>query len=369
MILLLVNGFTPSDLQSSLSLLQSQTKNLGTHKQRQVYWQAYQALQGDLNKYSDMNVDGGKLYGLVKYYQNESHDDDSNNGVAAEGTTEFEPFTKRQKALVQTPRLIMGRHIKLVSDNNQDEAAASGNEFIMPWLGHDEAKAAYDDICNGEACISLDADRGLFISTKLKRKHCANLPTSVTKSLEALMTYIGELQADNPLQSIAWNAHAPPTVTPYNVILTGIWPTSITHHLNQPAAAAHAVIHTPTTSMHEIYDAFLERRNQHYLAQAETLIAKMLTEIAKNGAAENATSVHASSMKDLVTAKRNALLKRVYIDATKHKFIHNAAAEAADGAFEMIVVHARPAAQAGKFEEYGGIVFETFYKLDLSIYG
>eukprot|EP00977_Amphora_coffeiformis_P029218 scaffold39498_cov267-Amphora_coffeaeformis.AAC.1 len=289
-----------------------------------------------------MDEDGGKLYGLVKYYTTTTDD-----SVVGPGRTEYEPFTKRQKALVQTPRCMMGRHIKLVVDANEDNNDAndtSGKEFFMPWFG-DEAQAAYDDITAGEPCISLDSDRGVFISTRIKRKHCANLPGTVLKSLDNLLEYIQHgLQPDNPLPSIAWDAHAPPTVNSYNVILTGVWPTTITHHLDTAVA-----MHTNTTSMHEIYDAFEQRRNTFYITQAETLITKMLTEIAKSSGDNNTASVHSGSMKDLATARRNALLKRVYIDASKHKFIQNVRDDISagdDASFEMIVVHSRPAEQA-----------------------
>ena len=338
------------------------------------------------------DVDGGKLYGLVKYYSGGSTDSEANgtNGEERQGRTEYEPFTQRQRALVQAPRCMMGRHIKLVvvtannhHDNNDDnnhndnDNQVSGKEFFMPWFG-DEAQMAYDDITNGEPCISLDSDRGVFVSTRIKRKHCANLPGTVTKSMTNLMEYIQHgLQPDHPLPSIAWNAHDPPTVKTYNVVLTGVWPTTITHHLDTNVA-----MHTNTTSMHEIYDAFEKRRNTYHITQAEALITKMLTEIAKGHTARgggdddghnnnnnNGSTVHSGSMKDLATARRNALLKRVYIDSSKHKFIQSALEEGKNAPYEMIVVHCRPPETAGKFEAYGGVVFETFYKLDLSIYG
>jgi hypothetical protein len=68
----------------------------------------------------------------------------------------------------------------------------------------------------------------------------------------------------------------------------------------------------------------------------------------------------------LACAKRNALLKKVYISSEKKKFIINAMA---DDGFETVVIQPREGGDTGKFEDYGGVVFETFYKLDLSIYG
>jgi hypothetical protein len=68
MMLLLINGFSPTELAASLGKLKAETKNLGTHKQRQFYWKAYQDIQKDLNKYSSMDVEDGKVFGLVKHY-------------------------------------------------------------------------------------------------------------------------------------------------------------------------------------------------------------------------------------------------------------------------------------------------------------
>jgi hypothetical protein len=321
------------------------------YSQRELFYNAYQSVQKELNKYSNIDVDSGKLYGLVKHYRSMEADSSSDDSK-----TEFEAFTKRQKAMVQTPRVFMGRHIKLLVTED-DDAAASGKEFFMPWFGK-EAEAAYLDVTSGEECISIDSDRGLFVSTRIKRKNCAAAPT--IKSVDALVEYVKGLQADKPLQSIAWEGHRPPSVTSYNLILTGVWPNTITHHLPD------GIVHSNTTSMHEIYDLFEVRRNDQYIHEAELLIVKMLTEVAKSNGADNASSVFTGSMKDLACAKRNALLKKVYISSSKKKFIQNAKE---NGDFELVVCTERKGGDAGKFEEYGGVVFETFYKLDLTIYG
>ena len=360
MMLLLINGFSPTELSSSLGKLKAETKNLGTHNQREIFYRAYSDVQKELNKYSNIDVDAGKLYGLVKHYQSLDGSNSDNDDETTK--TEFEEFTKRQKAMVQQPRVFMGRHIKLLSTDAEgggEESASksTGHEFFMPWFG-EEAEEAYLDITQGEECISIDSDRGLFISTRIKRKNCAGATT--IKSVDALMEYVNGLQADKPLQSIAWEGHNPPKVTSYNVVLTGVWPNTITHHLPP------SIAYTNTTSMHEIYDLFEKRRNDQYIEEAELLISKMLTDIAKSNGAENASSIFTGSMKDLACAKRNALLKKVYVSSEKKKFIQNAKAE---GGFDLVVVTNRKGSDAGKFEEYGGVVFETFYKLDLSVYG
>ena len=253
----------------------------------------------------------------------------------------------------------MGRHIRLLVDEEGD--VGSGKEFFMPWFAED-AENAYRDITEGEEAISIDSDRGVFVSTRIKRKNCAGPPSKDhTKSIDALMEYIQGLKADAPLQSIAWNGHAPPKVTTYNVILTGTWQNTITHHLPP------SIAYTNTTSMHEVYDLFEKRRNLEHIQEAEQLITKMLTEIHKNQNNDNhSSSVHTGSMKDLAIARRNALLKKVYISSERKKFIN---AAKMDGGFETVVIEPRSGSDEGDFEKYGGVVFETFYKLDLSIYG
>ena len=313
MVFLVIYGFSPTDISDSIGELKKQTKNLGTHKvrimlpdiitmcthcckrlfvcacvcvcvfvhntntsinskERQAYWTAYEAIQSGINKYSNIDIDDGKLYGMVKYYRNygTAAGSDTTDGSAAgkKGRLDFEPFTKRQKALVGTPKLMMGRHIKLLlkDDEGDDDGGGgknSGKEFIMPWFG-DEAEIAYLDLTQGEECISIDSDRGLFISTHIKRKNCAG-PSSL-KSVDALVEYLKTLQPDQPLQSIAWDGHQPPKVNTYNVILTGSWPSSITKQLPNEVAG-----YLNTSSMDEIYELFQARRNNQYLTEVRLM--------------------------------------------------------------------------------------------------
>ena len=173
MILLVVYGFTSTDLSDSITELKKQTKNLGTHKERESYWQAYVDIQGSASKYSNIDIDGGKLYGLIKYYRkfgSGSKDDNNSSSNNNKGRMEFEPFTKRQKALVGTPKLMMGRHIKLLlKEEDEGSSSNSGKEFIMPWFG-DEAEPAYRDITAGEECISIDSDRVCTYPQKSKKE-------------------------------------------------------------------------------------------------------------------------------------------------------------------------------------------------------
>ena len=68
--------------------------------------------------------------------------------------------------------------------------------------------------------------------------------------------------------------------------------------------------------------------------------------------------------KEASTARKNALMKRAFVHASKAKFI---AAVRADGDVELFVVTGD--AKDTKFDKYGGIVAELFYRADLSVYG
>jgi len=383
MILLVVYGFSPTDLSDSITELKKQTKNLGTHKERESYWQAYVDIQGGANKYSNIDIDGGKLYGLIKYYRSSSSNSSNDNNNGDKGRIEFEPFTKRQKALVGTPKLMMGRHIKLLLKEGDDDDGggcsnsnnSGGKEFVMPWFG-DEAEPAYRDITTGEECISIDSNRGVYVSTKIKRRNCAGPPPSnIMKSIDTVQEYISKLQPDTPLQSIAWDGHQPPKIKSYNVILTGPWPSSVTNNLltsSSSSSSSSSLAHINTSSMDEIYELFEKRRNTQLINEAEILIDKMITEQNKGAKSDMTASIFTGSMKDLSIAKRNSLLKKVYISSAKKKFIENVrSADDGDDHLDMVVVNERndSSGDTGKFEEYGGVVFETFYKLDLSIYG
>ena len=74
--------------------------------------------------------------------------------------------------------------------------------------------------------------------------------------------------------------------------------------------------------------------------------------------------VYAASMKEAGIARRNSLMKRVYVHESKEKFIEAAREE---GGIEVNVVNGDIAGM--KFEDFGGIVFEIHYRTDLAMFG
>mmetsp|Transcript_35956 Transcript_35956/g.83914 ORF Transcript_35956/g.83914 Transcript_35956/m.83914 type:complete len:228 (-) Transcript_35956:26-709(-) len=227
---------------------------------------------------------------------------------------------------------------------------------MMAWFD-DQASTVYEDITSAEPCISIDPERGVYVGTRTKRKLCRGPPPlSATKSIGALVEFVSSLVPNAPLQSVEWHGHHPVSVKDYNVLLSGVWNAAILRNLPDTIGSVNS------TSNDDIYAAFCERKNMHLISEAEILIDKMQTDIGKG---LTNTAYFAGSMRDLAKARRNALLKKVYISAEKKKFIESVQSEG--DVEEMYVVQKRCGAP-GKFEDFGGIVFETFYKLDLDIY-
>jgi len=96
------------------------------------------------------------------------------------------------------------------------------------------------------------------------------------------------------------------------------------------------------------------------VAEADKLIAQMLADIAKG-----LTPLVSTGKKEAGTAFKNSLMKKVYAHESMKKFID---AVAADGTIEVVVITGE-LEELGDFGKYGGLVFELFYRADLSAFG
>jgi hypothetical protein len=74
----------------------------------------------------------------------------------------------------------------------------------------------------------------------------------------------------------------------------------------------------------------------------------------------------ASSTKEAAVAYKSALMKKVYVHEGMTKFINKAREE---GAVELCVIKGDDAGKMGAFADYGKIVFEMFYRVDLTTMG
>ena len=350
-ILLLVNGLSPADISGVLGKLKAASKDVGTHGRREFFWTSYETIASEVSKFSNIDKDDGALFGLVKFSKHAGSD--------GAGSTVFEEFTRNQKGMVNAGasnvHVMMGKKFR-VEEGGDDDAKSTAKEYLMCWFDG-AAQTAYADITQGDECISIDADKGVYVGTRTKRKLCRGPSSTSFKTASSITDFVAALAPNAPLQSVAWNGNKPPAPNGYNVVLTGgSWSKAVL------AALPENIGHQPSSSNDEIYDEFLKRKNLSLIADAESLIDKMLTDVGKGAAG---AQYFVASMKDLATARKSAVLKRVYVGSDKKKFIDSARAEG--DVEELFVIEPREGG-GGKWEEYGCVVFETFYRLDLSVY-
>eukprot|EP00658_Telonema_sp_P-2_P042873 TRINITY_DN30840_c0_g1_i1.p1 TRINITY_DN30840_c0_g1~~TRINITY_DN30840_c0_g1_i1.p1 ORF type:complete len:298 (+),score=92.61 TRINITY_DN30840_c0_g1_i1:124-1017(+) len=254
-------------------------------------------------------------------------------------------FTGKQKQMLAGSVEILGKKFKPA----EDEGKPTRHWYSCYW--GEEAQAALDDIVHGEPVIYCTVD-GVFVGTRLKRKKCKG--GSTIKTARELDKFLSELEPNNPLQSIKWRGSAePPEVNAYNLVLSGPgWNGTVLDSLPE------TVGYVNTTSTDEIYDFFLDRRNGYNMLQADIMIDQMLTDVQKG---EKTALVVAGGMKEAGVARKNCLMKKVFIHESKSNFIQNARADGGD--LEMVVIRGDVAGT--KFGDYGGVVFEMFYRANL----
>mmetsp|Transcript_28611 Transcript_28611/g.85483 ORF Transcript_28611/g.85483 Transcript_28611/m.85483 type:complete len:341 (+) Transcript_28611:134-1156(+) len=327
--LIVSNGMDAGKLAALIDHQKSESKNAGAHKTRQLLWNAYGALGARL-----AGVEGGYA-GFLKYAAGSGDDD---------GDASLEPFTKRQAhALSQGGLELMGRKLRPLEEPDS-------KQWMIAFCGAD-AQAAYDDITSAEACVTITS-AACFVGTRLKRRHCKNVaglkqPKDVEKFLEDVKP---------ALQSVAWQGSAAPQPNGYNTLLAG--PGFAAPLL---AALPDAVGHSPGGAPSEVYDAFLARRSGYYVAEAEKLLDAMEADMGKGGK----LPLVVATIKEASCARKNCLLKRAYVHESKSKFIDAVRADGGD--VELFVVSGD--IKDTRFQKFGGVVAEMFYRADLTVYG
>eukprot|EP00605_Chrysophyceae_sp_TOSAG23-4_P000283 GSChrysophyteH1.ASY1.ANO1.328.1 assembled CDS len=313
-LLLLSNGLEAVDFVAVIENLKNESKNVGTHK---------------------------RLYAFLKYSVHEG-----------EGHVEIVELTKRQKGLVTGSCDIVGVK-KHRPDADGDKKAASGggrSSWCAVW-SEDDAQSAWEDLTRAEPCIYLTND-GVFVCTKYKKAQCKAYGASPLKSLKDLEKAVADVGPT--LRSISFTGNDPPSVLPYNLIVCGA-PSAVNAAL--PATLGSC----DNSSSIEVYSKFVERRCAHMLEEAGKMIGQMHTDMARN----LQPIIYASSMKDAGTARKNSLMKKVFVHESKTKFIDGVKA---DNEVEMFVISG-DIDESKDFYKYGGIVFELFYRADLSVFG
>jgi hypothetical protein len=322
-------GMVSAELAAAIDKLKDSSKSIGSHKSRQLYWDAYTKLAAKANTTSDGS------YCFLKY----SADTSSDN---PEGEVEVVELTKRQKGMAG---LVMGPKFKPPED-------PSSKTHVFVW-SEAAASRAWQDLMYGEPCVYITPSE-VFVGTRHKRASCKTLssPLKTAKDVERL---VAELKPDAPLRSVSFAGNEPAAVNSYNTLLAG------TFKLDAPLPDTIGAINT--TSCDEIYEYFLARKARKNLRDADELVAKMLVDVNKN----LVPLICASSTKEAAVAYKSALMKRVYVDEAKYgKF---AAKVREDGQVELITVTPKDDGSASLFRDHGSLVFEMFYRVDLTTMG
>eukprot|EP00288_Rhodomonas_lens_P018798 CAMPEP_0177696976 /NCGR_PEP_ID=MMETSP0484_2-20121128/4266_1 /TAXON_ID=354590 /ORGANISM="Rhodomonas lens, Strain RHODO" /LENGTH=333 /DNA_ID=CAMNT_0019207981 /DNA_START=37 /DNA_END=1038 /DNA_ORIENTATION=+ len=326
LVLVLSNGMQFSELAAVIDGLKNSSKSMGSHARREKYWQAYTKMN---SKVAGMD---GQAYCMLMYRAKED----------GEGECSLMELTKRQKGLVNGACEFMGQKVKPPED------PSSKNWCLV--FSEEDAPRAWRDLMEAEPCICIAPD-GVYVSTLHKRVLCKALSGPI-KSLKDLEALIAELAPEKPLRSISFTGNEPPSVNSYNTFVVG--PSQLGPQLPP------TIGHVASTSTHEIYAYFLKRKSAHTVGEADKLIAQMLTDVSKGE-----TAIVLTGKKEAQIAVKNSLMKRVFVHESMGKFIDFVRN---DGSIEMIVVSG-PLEELGKFGEFGGLVFELFYRADLSAFG
>jgi len=331
-LLVLTNGLIAEELVTVIEGLVHSSKSVGTHKRRELYWNGYHAM------ISSLSTTTGKVYAFLKY----SIDSEG------EGKVEVVELTKRQRGLVTGGCDIIGKKHRFEGD-----AATGGTGAWAISFDENSAQAAFDDLNNAEPCIYLSTE-GIYVTTQFKRVQCKAFTASPFKSLKDIESAIAAMPPT--LRSISFAGSDVPSVLPYNVLLSGVAPAvaaliPITHNLGLCASTQPA----------DLYEAFVARRNSHLIGEAGKMIGQMLVDVNKN-----LVPLIGASVKDAGVARRNSLMKKVYVHQSKTKFIEGVKADG-DG-IELNIITG-DINESLPFFQYGGIVFELFYRTDLSIFG
>lgn len=337
-VLALSCGMVSADLSAALEKLKDSSKSIGSHQKRQVFWDAYSKMSSKAGTMRDGE------YAFLKYVV-----DTAPGATASEGVVEVLELTKRQKGLVGC---VLGPKFKPPED-------PSSNNHVFIWSGENkEAQVAWHDLNHGEPCVYITSSE-VFVATKHKRASCKTLssPVKTVKDVERL---VSELKPDSPLRSVSWQGNEPVTINTYNVMLAGNW--KLDTDLPDKIGCVN------TTSCDEIYDYFEQRKATQHLKDADKLVKQMLVDVQKN----LVPLISASSTKEAAVAYKLALMKKVYVDESKYgKFVAKVREE---GAVELIAVTptntGKDSAEHGSlFRDHGGLVFEMFYRVDLTTMG
>jgi len=325
-------GMSSDDLASTLEKLREQSKSIGAHKKRQLFWDCYTKMASKANNLAD------GTFCFFKYSADTSKDD-------TEGDVEVVELTKRQKGMVN------GGGVELMGPRFKPPEDPSSKTVAYAWM-EGAAQTAWDDLMHGEPCIYITPE-SVWVGTRHKRALCkaTGSPLKTVKDVEKL---VAELKPDSPLRSVSFHGNEPPAVNAYNTFLAGSF------KLDGPLPTTIGSVNT--TSTNDMYDYFTQRKNTSNIDEANKLISQMLADVGKG----LTPLICASSTKEASVAYKSALMKKIYLHESMKKFIAKAKE---DGQVEVCVIKGEDESKMGAFAQYGKLVFEMFYRCDLTTMG
>ena len=190
LVLVLNAGMASADLAATLDKLKEQSKSIGAHKKRQLFWDAYTKMASKANNLAD------GTFCFFKYSADTSKDD-------AEGDVEVVELTKRQKGMVS------GGGVDVLGPKFKPPEDPSSKTVAYAWM-EDAAQTAWDDLMHGEPCIYITPD-AVWVGTRHKRAMCKAVGSPL-KSLKDVEKLIAELKHDAPLRSVSYHGNEPPAV-------------------------------------------------------------------------------------------------------------------------------------------------------------
>eukprot|EP00040_Diaphanoeca_grandis_P004722 m.29888 g.29888 ORF g.29888 m.29888 type:complete len:334 (+) comp16173_c0_seq1:31-1032(+) len=325
LVLILSNGMKGDELAGAIEGMKASSKKIGTHKGRELYWNAYTALG------TAANAIDGVANCFLQYRM----------PADGEGVVEHVELTKRQRGLVNGGIDIVG------STKFKPPEDPTSKAWCMTF-SEERAAIAWDDFMYADPCIYISPN-GVYVATRHKRVLCKAINGSLKQSKD-VEKIVSSVASEKPLRSVSFAGSEIPSVNGYNVILAGT---------AKPADLPTTIGHVSSASTNEIYDYFLTRCNNHLVGEADKLIAQMLADVSK----DLLPIVSASSKKDAAIAYKSGVMKKVYVHESMKKFIDKVKS---DGQVEIYVI--KGDVESSDFAQYGKIVFEMFYRVDLSTY-
>ena len=321
-LLIVSNGMDCAKLAALVESLKESSKNAGSHKARQLLWEGYGAIASKLG-----GMDGSYA-GFLQW---------------GSGGASLTPATKKQAhALGQGGLEILGRRHRPLEE-------PESKSWIVVFTER-EARDALSDITSSEACISI-TDKACHVGTRYKRRRCKGVSSPI-KTPKDLEKYLAELAP--ALLSVEWAGSQTMEMTGYNVLLAGSFPAPLV------SALPEGVGHVSSHSSGDIYDAFLARRSKHFVSEAERLLDSMEADLGKKQ-----LPCVVATIKEASCCRKNCLLKKAYVHASKKKFIDAIRQDGGD--VELHVIEGD--VKGTRFLDFGGVVCEMFYRADLTVYG